>query len=86
MTKLVDNYRSHIDLLRLPSALFYEGQLKPCADPMITDALLHWEPLPNKRWARQAGCILPAENEIPQSCCYQVRGLREARRRGQALE
>jgi len=32
LTKLVQNYRSHEVLLRLPNELFYEGELLPCAD------------------------------------------------------
>ena len=33
VTKLVNNYRSHRDLLTVPSRLFYDSELVPCADP-----------------------------------------------------
>lgn len=49
IVKLVRNYRSHPKLLELPSQLFYQGELKACASPDITDTLLHWDKLPNKR-------------------------------------
>ncbi len=47
--QLVRNYRSHPQLLSLPSRLFYDGKLQACADPIITDSLLGWEELPNPR-------------------------------------
>jgi helicase MOV-10 len=48
IVKLVRNYRSHRQLLQLPSQLFYQGELQACASPDITDTLLHWDKLPNK--------------------------------------
>ncbi len=48
ITQLVQNYRSHPALLALPNKLFYHNSLQACADPQITDTLLHWEKLPNK--------------------------------------
>lgn len=46
ITKLVRNYRSHGDILALPNALFYQGELQQCADPVDTDAFLGWDALP----------------------------------------
>ena len=40
ITKLVRNFRSHPGLLALPSQLFYDGELLPCADPQIVDSCL----------------------------------------------
>eukprot|EP00775_Hariotina_reticulata_P012972 gene12972-13101_t len=45
--KLVRNYRSHPCLLKLPSQMFYGGELQACAHPELTDSLLHWQELPN---------------------------------------
>ncbi|WIA14327.1 hypothetical protein OEZ85_002857 [Tetradesmus obliquus] len=45
IVKLVRNYRSHPELLEVPSRLFYRGQLHACASPDITHTLLHWEAL-----------------------------------------
>ena len=45
ITKLVRNYRAHRNLLELPNALFYEGDLVSCADPVLTDRCLGWEGL-----------------------------------------
>jgi hypothetical protein len=52
----VRNYRSHPDLLTLPSTLFYGGRLVACADPVVTHSVLQsgFE-LPNQRWARPVG-------------------------------
>lgn len=47
MTKLVRNYRSHPDIIHCPNALFYDNDLIPCADPAITERLLHFSELPN---------------------------------------
>ena len=49
VTKLLANYRSHPALLTLPSKLFYDNELLPRADPIITESLLGWEELPNKK-------------------------------------
>jgi len=32
ITKLLDNYRSHKDLLTIPNEIFYKGELRCCAD------------------------------------------------------
>jgi hypothetical protein len=47
MTKLVRNYRSHPFLLELPSRLFYDSELRACADKAATHSMLRWEGLPN---------------------------------------
>lgn len=49
MTQLVNNYRSHEVLLRLPSVLFYGGSLMRSAERSLTDAMLGWEELPKAR-------------------------------------
>lgn len=49
MTQLLNNYRSHDVLLRLPSALFYGGSLLTSADRSVTDSMLTWEELPEPR-------------------------------------
>lgn len=52
IVKLVRNYRSHSELLHLPSELFYQGELQACASPEITHTLLHWDKLPNNKCAQ----------------------------------
>ncbi|KAI8503673.1 hypothetical protein Bbelb_186440 [Branchiostoma belcheri] len=48
VTKLVCNYRSHPALLKLPSELFYHGDLFTLADPSLTRQLENWDGLPCK--------------------------------------
>lgn len=48
ITKLVDNYRSHPAILELPNRLFYDGELKVCADKLIRECLCKWDELPKK--------------------------------------
>eukprot|EP01117_Protostelium_nocturnum_P016450 TRINITY_DN6506_c0_g6_i1.p1 TRINITY_DN6506_c0_g6~~TRINITY_DN6506_c0_g6_i1.p1 ORF type:complete len:617 (+),score=142.37 TRINITY_DN6506_c0_g6_i1:3-1853(+) len=48
ITKLVKNYRSHENILQLPSNLFYCSELVPCADPQVASELCKWEGLPNQ--------------------------------------
>ena len=48
LTKLVQNYRSHPDILRVPNELFYNGELQPCADKLVRESLCQWEHLPRK--------------------------------------
>lgn len=48
MTKLLNNYRSHEALLKLPSSLFYGNELKACANPQVTTSLCQWDMLPKK--------------------------------------
>ena len=44
--KLVENYRSHPALLKLPSQLFYQDELRAAADPVLTHSLAGWDELP----------------------------------------
>ena len=39
ITKLLKNFRSHSALLRLPSQLFYDNELKAQADPFVVKSL-----------------------------------------------
>lgn len=48
LTKLVRNYRSHEDIISVPSTLFYDGDLVPCADEEYRRSLARWEHLPAK--------------------------------------
>jgi len=48
ITKLCDNYRAHPKLLEAPSKLFYERELRACADPEIVCKLENLEWLPKK--------------------------------------
>ncbi|PRP82146.1 RNA helicase [Planoprotostelium fungivorum] len=48
VTKLVRNYRSHVNILEFPSKTLYNGELVPCADPIFTERYLNWDKLPNK--------------------------------------
>ena len=50
ITKLLSNFRSHPSLLNLPSKLFYDGELLPKGDPIITTSLEGWEKLPNTKF------------------------------------
>ena len=45
VVKLLNNYRSHSDILEIPSQLFYDGELRACANPLETDSLCEWEEL-----------------------------------------
>eukprot|EP00038_Savillea_parva_P026359 m.53449 g.53449 ORF g.53449 m.53449 type:complete len:1222 (-) comp7460_c0_seq1:1994-5659(-) len=46
LTKLVRNYRSHEAILTVPSKLFYDNELVPCADEILRNSMLQWERLP----------------------------------------
>uniref|UniRef100_A0A336N6D0 CSON007516 protein n=1 Tax=Culicoides sonorensis TaxID=179676 RepID=A0A336N6D0_CULSO len=48
ITKLLNNYRSHKDILHCANQLFYDGELIPKAGPTITDVALKWHLLPNR--------------------------------------
>lgn len=46
MTKLVNNYRSHRDIIEIPKKLFYDDELNECAGD-FRNVMLGWEKLPN---------------------------------------
>eukprot|EP00117_Sycon_ciliatum_P045094 scpid24971/ scgid32453/ Putative helicase mov-10-B.1 len=48
LTKLVNNYRSHPDILKIPNELFYDSELIPCADELVRERLCKWTSLPPK--------------------------------------
>jgi superfamily I DNA and/or RNA helicase len=48
ITKLVNNYRSHPEILSTPNAMFYDNELVPMADIVRRTALCNWEGLPTK--------------------------------------
>lgn len=48
VTKLLRNFRSHADILKVPNEMFYNTELKVFADEMITQSMLTWEGLPTK--------------------------------------
>ncbi|XP_033216610.1 putative helicase mov-10-B.2 [Belonocnema kinseyi] len=49
ITKLLNNYRSHEAILRLPNRMFYENELVACGGDEITRAE-YWSQLPNKKF------------------------------------
>lgn len=50
VTKLVKNFRSHKDILRLPNDKFYESELQTCAPKTNSDTALRWKRLPNPQF------------------------------------
>lgn len=48
ITKLIRNYRSHSALLALPSFMFYDNELVPCAPPQVARKLAHFNWLPSE--------------------------------------
>jgi hypothetical protein len=48
ITKLVQNYRSHPAIMALPSRLFYDNDLQPCADVALRECLCEWDELKKK--------------------------------------
>ena len=54
MTTLLNNYRSHEAILKLPSNLFYENKLKACANPDDTTSLCQWDMLPKNNNTNEA--------------------------------
>ena len=48
LTKLLRNYRSHPDILKLPNEMFYDDELEVHADKRERECLCGWEKLPNK--------------------------------------
>ncbi|XP_056414270.1 helicase MOV-10 [Hyla sarda] len=50
VTKLLQNYRSHPDILFVPNELFYDNELQVRADEMVTRSYCNWEKLPKKNF------------------------------------
>jgi helicase MOV-10 len=48
VVKLVRNYRSHPEILKVPNELFYDKELQPYADRMLRESLCQWSELPKK--------------------------------------
>ena len=48
LTKLVCNYRSHPDILKIPNECFYQDELIACADKLVRESLCSWDGLPKK--------------------------------------
>ncbi|XP_041860415.1 putative helicase mov-10-B.2 [Melanotaenia boesemani] len=46
VTKLLQNYRSHPAILKIPNELFYDGELQACADEYSRNFYCSWEHLP----------------------------------------
>lgn len=47
-TKLLRNFRSHPDILKVPNEMFYSSELQASANEMISHSMLRWEELPQK--------------------------------------
>ncbi|KAF6041478.1 MOV10 [Bugula neritina] len=48
VTKLLQNFRSHPDILKVPNQLFYDNELQVFADPLQRERFCRWEGLPTK--------------------------------------
>ena len=45
LTKLLQNYRSHPDILKLPNELFYDNELEVQADQLVRESFCRWDEL-----------------------------------------
>jgi superfamily I DNA and/or RNA helicase len=45
--KLLRNYRSHPEILKVPNELFYRSELQPFADELVSNRYLSWDRLTN---------------------------------------
>ena len=43
LTKLVQNFRTHPAILKVPNELFYDGDLMACADKQRRELFCNWE-------------------------------------------
>ena len=43
IVKLLNNYRSHPDVIRFPSERFYDGELEACGEPSVLNSCLNLE-------------------------------------------
>jgi len=50
ISKLVQNYRSHGEIIKIPNECFYDGELMVCADPIMRNSLCGWEGLPTANY------------------------------------
>ncbi|XP_033097183.1 putative helicase MOV-10 [Anneissia japonica] len=50
MTKLLQNYRSHPEILELPNELFYDNELEAKANVFMRQMMCRWEELPEKNF------------------------------------
>lgn len=48
LTKLLQNYRSHPDILKLPNQMFYDNELKVFADQLVRESFCTWDELPKQ--------------------------------------
>ncbi|XP_034539182.1 putative helicase mov-10-B.1 isoform X2 [Notolabrus celidotus] len=48
VTKLLQNYRSHAAILKIPNEKFYDGELQEFADKRERETYCNWGPLPKK--------------------------------------
>uniref|UniRef100_W5JXH6 RNA helicase n=1 Tax=Astyanax mexicanus TaxID=7994 RepID=W5JXH6_ASTMX len=48
VTKLLQNYRSHRSILKIPNEMFYDGELQARADEYSTSLYCNWEHLPKR--------------------------------------
>jgi helicase MOV-10 len=50
VVKLLKNWRSHPSILDYPNGNFYNDELEPCGDPVVTHSLLRWDGLGEKNF------------------------------------
>ncbi|KAK7684935.1 hypothetical protein QCA50_011770 [Cerrena zonata] len=50
VVKLINNFRSHPEVLKFPNDQFYKGELRSCGDKRVVDSYVGWSHLPNKRF------------------------------------
>lgn len=62
ITHLIRSYRSHKDILAMPSSLFYAGRLRPVADRTVTDRLTGWSTV--RTPAQCCACCAPRDSAL----------------------